>query len=279
MSVLRTIFIASIFAMPLASGTARAASFSSGAAATSVNLSAAGVVKANASVAPVSGTAPPAYDTTGGVASINQAFNLVSSPAVSASEALTSGIVNTEAWSNAPGQTSATGVATLANVGSTLSSQAIADLLPVAAIGLTANMLSSTTTAGVGANGLYSSGASTISGLDLTGTVLGALGFDGSLYSNPAANTVALAVAGLTVTLNEQKRTLSANSIFAQTNAVHIALVNYSLAGKLLNGDIILGHSEAMASVPEPATWATMLAGFGMIGAVMRRRRPAQAFA
>lgn len=34
-----------------------------------------------------------------------------------------------------------------------------------------------------------------------------------------------------------------------------------------------------LAGVPEPASWALLIAGFGLTGAVMRRRRPVPAFA
>ena len=37
--------------------------------------------------------------------------------------------------------------------------------------------------------------------------------------------------------------------------------------------------SEATAPVPEPATWAMMIAGFGLMGATMRRRRTSVSFA
>jgi len=35
-------------------------------------------------------------------------------------------------------------------------------------------------------------------------------------------------------------------------------------------------YVETLAAVPEPASWAMMIAGFGLIGAVMRRRRVAE---
>ncbi|WP_296595649.1 PEPxxWA-CTERM sorting domain-containing protein [Phenylobacterium sp.] len=38
-----------------------------------------------------------------------------------------------------------------------------------------------------------------------------------------------------------------------------------------------LVHDGDIAAVPEPATWALMIAGFGMVGAALRRRRTAQA--
>lgn len=32
---------------------------------------------------------------------------------------------------------------------------------------------------------------------------------------------------------------------------------------------------EALPSVPEPATWAMFIGGFGLVGSTLRRRRPA----
>ena len=66
-------------------------------------------------------------------------------------------------------------------------------------------------------------------------------------------------------------------SIGISTNAIDVALNNFALGTNLANGNIIVGHSEAFASVgaavPEPASWAMMLIGFAGIGAVLRRRR------
>lgn len=273
--MLRKLALAScLLLLPLAPAHA-VATFTSGAAATSVNIKVAGTVAANAATAQVSGAGGPAYSNTGGLPSVNQNFSLVSGALASASEGLQTGLVSTR--SSSDGSSFATGTTSLADVSSTLSSKLIADIVPVAALGLTASTLSSTTTAGIDGNGnLFGTGSSAIAGLGLSGTALGLLTVDGTLYSNPGANTVLLSLTGLKVTLNEQLRTTTANSLFLQTNAVHIWLDNYSLAGKLLSGDVILGHSEASVTgpVPEPATWATMLLGFGAIGFTMRRRRP-----
>ena len=54
-----------------------------------------------------------------------------------------------------------------------------------------------------------------------------------------------------------------------------------------VTGNIVTGPSASYSgtinfntpAVPEPATWAMMLLGFGGIGFMMRRRRPAPAFA
>lgn len=280
--MLRSLILSTSCLLPFLLSPAEAVTFASGANATSTRISVAGAVVADALVAPVSGSGAPAFDRTGGVAAIDQNFTLASGVTGTATQALQTGVVTTEAKSAAPAETRAIGTVTLNDVSSTLASKLVADLLPVAALGLTADTLTSTTIAGIDAAGnLYGSGSSSITNLALGGSALGALTVNGALYSNPAANTVLLSLANLKVTLNEQLRTRNASGLFMQTNAVHIALNNYSLAGKLLTGDVVLGHSEAsVTGVPEPGTWATMLIGFGAVGFAMRgRRQPATTFA
>lgn len=42
--------------------------------------------------------------------------------------------------------------------------------------------------------------------------------------------------------------------------------------------DGVLGRGQlSVSNIPEPGTWAMMIAGFGLVGAAMRRRRPAPA--
>jgi hypothetical protein len=60
----------------------------------------------------------------------------------------------------------------------------------------------------------------------------------------------------------------------------NIALVNQNLA---FNGNDFalddIGLSTAPAGVPEPTSWALMLAGFTGLGAMLRRRRAGLALA
>lgn len=46
-----------------------------------------------------------------------------------------------------------------------------------------------------------------------------------------------------------------------------------------LNGDPLSGSLISTTGVPEPASWAMMVGGFGLIGGAMRRRRTAVRFA
>jgi len=48
---------------------------------------------------------------------------------------------------------------------------------------------------------------------------------------------------------------------------------------QVVNGSQDLTFSATIAAVPEPATWAMMIAGFGVVGAAARRRRANVSFA
>lgn len=52
------------------------------------------------------------------------------------------------------------------------------------------------------------------------------------------------------------------------------------IAGSTLYGvryETTPGASVAFGTVPEPASWALMIGGFGLVGSMLRRRRPARA--
>jgi len=264
--------LALVLASPAFAG---ATSVSSGATAASLQLSALNVVQASATVAPVSGSNPPAtYNVSGGAAATNQSWLLVDGIVTDAYETLGLGVVTTQAFSNTSGLASATGTTTIANAGTTLKTTALG--VPLVGLGITADNLTSTSTASIAANGsLVGTNASTITNLGISGSILGALSLDLSALANAGPNTVALDLLGLKLVLNEQSQTfVNSRDLFVQTNAIHLTLSNFVYGGSILSGEVILGHSQAeVSAVPEPASWAMMMAGFGAIGFAMRRNR------
>lgn len=271
----------SILAMGVVMAASSSAAFSapvlsSSANAASAHVSVANVVKANATLAPVSGTAAPDYADAAGLASINLSANLFGDLLLSTSAGVQTGIVTTSAESAYPGSASA--AANIVNARAGLYTSVLG-AIPLTSLGISADAISSTTVAGIDGSGLFASGSSSIANLLISGSILDTLGLDLAAFSNPLPNTVGLSVLGLKITFNEQLMEQTADSIFMATNAVHISLDDYLFQGHLLNGDIILGHSQASvtgyvpsAAVPEPATWALMMAGFGLIGFSLRRR-------
>lgn len=250
---------------------------SSSAKAASVNLKVANVVTANANLAPVSGTSAPDYDNHAGLASINFGAHLFNNLLVSTDVGVRTGIVSTLAQSTYPDSASASANIVNAQAGLYTS---LLGAVPLAALGLSADAISSTTVAGINGAGLFATGSSSIANLALAGSVFDVLGVNLGVFSNPLPNTVGLSVLGLKITFNEQLMEQAVDSIFMTTNAVHISLTDYVFRGNLLTGDIILGQSSAsvtgyvpaVAAVPEPATWALMIAGFALVGFSLRTR-------
>jgi hypothetical protein len=241
------------------------------------NVSAGGAITATVNVGPLaqsSGSAPPSYSNSNSVASVSQNASLTTG-ALGVTQSLQTGILTSSASGTA------TGAQATATVNDLQLSLAESQLL-TSLLGLSATTIQSSSQAN-SVGGLDASGSTTIEGLTLSGALLGGLSIDGSLFINPAPNTVLFSIAGLSIILNEQ--TLlgdGVTTIGISTNAIDVAFSSFPFGTSLANGNIIIGHSEAMASlgqaaaVPEPGTWAMMLLGFGGIGLVLRRRRNAR---
>jgi hypothetical protein len=143
-----------------------------------------------------------------------------------------------------------------------------------------------------------------VSGLDIVGNVqfeqLSLSGFNVpncfdivcnlSNYS-PAPNTVLINVPNMRVVLNEQIWSESlVGGILSrslQTTAISVQTFELGMLNSVVTTNMFLGRSFASVSgiqpvvappvsgVPEPATWAMLIAGFGLVGAVERRRNRA----
>lgn len=71
--------------------------------------------------------------------------------------------------------------------------------------------------------------------------------------------------------------TASTGSQFFITDGAINTLVVSGMAGSAASYSGTVNY--ALQAVPEPATWAMMIAGFGIVGSAMRRRRATVAFA
>lgn len=253
-------------ASPVVSQTASSSGF-----ALDVNqtVTAPNVATVNVDIGPLaqtSGTAPPNFNNTNTVASLNTTVGLTGGPIVF-SEALSTGLLSSNSIGTATG---ASATATVNDLSLSIGSTAFLSAL----FNISATTIESFSSASAG--GLI--GTTTIEGLVLGGSIFGGLIFDGSLFVNPNPNTVLFNSAGLSVILNEQ--ILSGNGI--TTNAINIGFNNFALGTGLKNGNIILAQTQASftqganGAVPEPATWAMMLIGFGAVGVAMRRRKKLQ---
>jgi hypothetical protein len=270
----RVAITAAFAAATTGSAWATVTSISSNATDLKVALNVAGL---NATVATgtASGTAGSPYNVSNTFVAANQSLGLGTVLGSALSQGFSNGVMTASAQSAFPGAPTGSASATVNNLGLGLA-------LNLGILG-TSNLLSlgssaiSSTTTFDGSNFI---GVSSIADLTLS-NLLGPISFNSSLLASSAANRVLVDILGLKITLNEQiGSSLLMNGITTQsltTNALHVAYNGFALAnGSLLNGDIIVGQSQVsatqVAAVPEPATWVMSILGFGMIGAMLRRK-------
>lgn len=107
-----------------------------------------------------------------------------------------------------------------------------------------------------------------------------------SLYDNPTgASGVATATLldsfDATALFNTSKniflwsRVINGLDASASTNGKVILQIDVLSGGYAAFDNIIVTAADVRAGVPEPASWAVMIAGFGIAGAALRRRKPA----
>jgi len=105
------------------------------------------------------------------------------------------------------------------------------------------------------------------SALDFVGPATGANAVDGNAAAN--RSQVSALIDGLSIGVGD---TFALRWTIADSNP---ALTEDGLAVD----DLTITASTAIAAVPEPATWAMMIGGFGLAGAALRRRATRIAFA
>lgn len=201
----------------------------------------------------VSGSAPAPYGASDDVLSINLGSGTVSS-----------GTLVVNAASNVDGG---------AGVRSASADASVEGLGIGGAIGAVLTLSSTTlgSSASVTGNGaLGASGTATLEDLAIS-----VLGVPLAIPANPAPNTVLIDLAGVRIVLNEQILTGDgASGLALAVNALHIEFTNAVLGLGLLNGEIVISHSEAAlaALVPEPSLAWLALAAAGGLAALGRRR-------
>lgn len=248
-------------------------------------------------LAGTSGTASPAYDNSASVASLDTEVGLgtvttgsgIFAVNVRAGLGLDTGLLTSRSTANgaSPGDTTAgSGRSQVNDLDVGLFTRT--NLLPsINTLVLSADTITSTTTVALTGNTAVLTGTSVYEDLNLS--VLGLLGVNLGANATSAPNNVLLDTLGLRIVLNEQIVGGNGGSMQSlTTNAINIGFNNYLLGGRLLTGNVIIGNSFAsividpadpidppVSGVPEPAVWLQMIAGFGLAGFAMRRRRVA----
>jgi hypothetical protein len=106
----------------------------------------------------------------------------------------------------------------------------------------------------------------------------------------PGGDAVA-SLTGLSITFLSDMSTVALGDLVGGNPAQYVGIVSHKLAGGFTIGfdagqfdplgfggsNVILQTKIGTSVVPEPATWAMLITGFGLVGAGMRRRRLAAA--
>lgn len=99
--------------------------------------------------------------------------------------------------------------------------------------------------------------------------------------STPGASITTLSLAGIMGSSGNFSTTGSSSSLSLLVPSVEVGNYRVSFGGNApTTGAVATGNlTFQVAAVPEPATWAMMLVGFGAMGFVISRRRRRPAFA
>jgi hypothetical protein len=115
---------------------------------------------------------------------------------------------------------------------------------------------------GTGSGNLSTSFSSQINRLDITNVLINGVSYAGDIVTSATGQS--LVVGGIPIVEN----VLNTIEVIGTTNS-----------GPGFTGAFYDGGATFSAAVPEPATWITMIAGLGLVGASMRRRRASARFA
>jgi uncharacterized membrane protein YczE len=233
-------------------------------------------------VAPIIGRTSPGYSLNNSDASLAASVGLGTVSGVTATLGLNSGAIATAASANGTtplDTTSGSASATVNNLEIGLVTSLLG--VPTSILSLTAGQVQSVSMVDKLGGTTFLAGGSLFSNLALS--VNGSSVFSFGSNAQVAPNFVAFNQNGLKVRLNQQFASNFDNTRVLITNAIGISFTNYLLDGRSLSGSITVGQSlaELMDSsgdpVPEPASWAQMLAGLGFAGAAARHRRALRA--
>ena len=255
----RAALLAAVAAVSTGSAVA-ATTISSSATDLSISLSAL-TLPVGLTVGTASGTAGAAYNVDNTFLGVNQGLGLGGG----LNQGVTTGVLRAAAASNG---TTGSATASVNGLGLNLS------VLGLTTVGLGTGLITSNTVF----DGATLTGSSSVANLTLS-SLLFSVPLDAGLLASTAANRTLVNILGLTVTLNEQiasDMTLNGiNTRSLTTNALRVSYRDFLIGGSLLSGDIIVGQSQVSVAqpVPEPATWAMMIVGFGMVGGVLRRQQ------
>jgi hypothetical protein len=211
--------------------------------------------------APVSGSAPPAYDDTSRIASVDRTYDLTSAEANTLSLTMqATHMVNTAEGSGiGVDEIGASGAADLGSASFVLADTP-GPMLPPTILGLSVEATGihsgSDSSIVFGPNKRSISGDASFHSLKITGALLGGdtLTFSG----NAKPNTVLYSTSTVTITLDEQTLLLppaSAGGIIGPTittDAIDIHLNNATFAGQTITGNFDIGQSSASYALMPP---------------------------
>jgi hypothetical protein len=240
---------------------------------------------ASATVGPVAnafGTAPPKYNTGDVTATLDGGAGSGLANLVVASLVVKTGLITDIASSPYDGtlaklNSTATSTVNNLNLGLNL-------LSAISALKITATTLTSTSTAAKVGHGKFTDavGSSSITDLSITATGVAIAGLDITAATLPNDDLLSASIQntlGLNIIANYQAPIYlgtTSDIIGIQTAALAITFNSFKLplltgGNDLLSGTVFIADSAA--SVPEPRSWAMMIFGFGLVGALVRRRQ------